>query len=577
MTPEGEAIIRYTLRNDSGAEVQLTNYGAAIVSVKMPDREGRMADVVLGYKHPEGYFFDGAASGKSVGRCANRIAFGQMTVEGKEYRLEVNNGVNHLHGGTKNFANRIWESRVETNRVVMSLVSEDGDQGYPGELCVEAVFDFDDDNALEITYLARTDKTTVVNLTNHVYFNLAGEGSGSVLDHELRLNSSKILEMNERQIPTGKLLDAAGTPQDFREFRSFRPGISSEFNHIRDFKGYDHPFVVDGWKPNILGEVGTLREPRSGRSVTVLSSQPSVMIYTGNWLAGGCPETKSGGRYNDYDGVTNIKTINDNAGTAPVQVDDKILGMLELARQMYNTTDGKLNIAMGSVLRIWHDYREAAGQAETDADNKLPSQEELDAAARHCDINNLVMDEKAKTVYLADPEMSLDVGSVGKGYAVEMVCQAAEARGLTSALVSVGGNLRAIGVKPDGSQWTGGVENPWSSSDVYTSDSMLDGAINMSDMALVTSGDYQRYYVVDGKRYHHLIDPDTLFPAAYFNGVTVLCSDSGLADCLTTGLFCQPLEDGMKIVESLDGVEAMWCTPDQQVITSSGWDSHLKK
>ena len=150
-------------------------------------------------------------------------------------------------------------------------------------------------------------------------------------------------------------------------------------------------------------------------------------------------------------------------------------------------------------------------------------------------------------------------------------------RGLTSALVSVGGNLRAIGVKPDGSQWTGGVENPWSSSDVYTSDSMLGGAINMSDMALVTSGDYQRYYVVDGKRYHHLIDPDTLFPAAYFNGVTVLCSDSGLADCLTTGLFCQPLEDGMKIVESLDGVEAIWCTPDQQVITSSGWDSHLKK
>ena len=207
MTPEGEAIIRYTLRNDSGAEVQLTNYGAAIVSVKMPDREGRMADVVLGYKHPEGYFFDGAASGKSVGRCANRIAFGRMTVEGKEYALEVNNGPNHLHGGTKNFANRIWESRVETNRVVMSLLSEDGDQNYPGELNVEAVFDFDDENALEITYLARTDKTTVVNLTNHVYFNLAGEGSGSVLDHQLRLNSSQVLEMNDKQIPTGRLLD----------------------------------------------------------------------------------------------------------------------------------------------------------------------------------------------------------------------------------------------------------------------------------------------------------------------------------------------------------------------------------
>ena len=272
--------------------------------------------------------------------------------------------------------------------------------------------------------------------------------------------------------------------------------------------------------------------------------------------------------YNDYPGVTNVKTINDNAGKAPVEVDDRILSMLELADQMYATTNGKLNIAMGSVLNIWHNYREAAEATETDADNKLPSMDELEAAAQHCDINNVIIDEDAKTVYLADPDMRLDVGSVGKGYAVEMVCQAAEARGLTSALVSVGGNLRAIGTKPDGSQWT--------ASDLYTASSMLSGAISMSDMALVTSGDYQRYFVVDGKRYHHLIDPDTLFPSTYFNGVTVLCSDSGLADCLTTGLFCQPLEDGMKIVESLDGVEAMWCTPDQQIITSSGWDAHLK-
>ena len=281
--------------------------------------------------------------------------------------------------------------------------------------------------------------------------------------------------------------------------------------------------------------------------------------------------------YNDYPGVNNVKTINDNAGKAPVEVDDRILSMLELADRMYTTTNGKLNIAMGSVLNIWHNYREAAEATETDADNKLPTMDELEAAAQHCDIRNVIIDTDAKTVYLADPDMSLDVGSVGKGYAVEMVCQAAEARGLTSALVSVGGNLRAIGTKPDGSQWTGGVENPWNASDLYTSDSMLGDAINMSDMALVTSGDYQRFYVVDGKRYHHLIDPDTLFPATYFNGVTVLCSDSGLADCLTTGLFCQSLEDGQKIVESLDGVEAMWCTPDQQIITSSGWDSHLKQ
>ena len=281
--------------------------------------------------------------------------------------------------------------------------------------------------------------------------------------------------------------------------------------------------------------------------------------------------------YNDYDGVVNVKTINENAGKAPVQVDDRILSMLELARQMYDLTGGKINIAMGSVLGIWHDHREAAEKDASDADNTLPTQEELEAAAQHCDINGLVIDEDAKTVYLSDPEMSLDVGSVGKGYAVEMVCRAAEARGLTSALVSVGGNLRAIGTKPDGSQWTGGVENPWNASEVYTTDSLFGAAINMSDMALVTSGDYQRYFVVDGKRYHHLIDPDTLWPAAYFNSVTVLCPDSGMADCLTTGLFCMPLEEGQKLVESLDGVEAMWCTPDQQAVASSGWESHTRQ
>lgn len=293
----------FRLANAAGAYVDVCNIGAGVTAVVVPDREGRMADVALGYRDYADYVGDGACFGKTPGRFANRIAGGRFTLDGKEYRLAVNNGPNHLHGGTKNFANRLWESRVETNRVVMSLLSEDGDQNYPGELNVEAVFDFDDDNALEITYLAKTDKTTVVNLTNHVYFNLAGDGSGSILDHELRLNSSKVLEMNDKQIPTGKLLYAAGTPQDFRQFRPFRPGIGSEFNHIRDFKGYDHPFVIDGWQPNILGEVGELREKGSGRCVKVLSSQPSVMVYTGNWLAGGCPETKTGGRYDDYDGV----------------------------------------------------------------------------------------------------------------------------------------------------------------------------------------------------------------------------------------------------------------------------------
>ena len=194
------------------------------------------------------------------------------------------------------------------------------------------------------------------------------------------------------------------------------------------------------------------------------------------------------------------------------------------------------------------------------------------AAAQHCDIHDLVIDDAARTVFLTDPEMSLDVGSVGKGYAVEMVAQAAEARGLTSALISVGGNLRAIGTKPDGSQWVGGVEDPWNASDVYTGSSSSVAAVKMSDLSLVTSGDYQRYYLVDGVRYHHLIDPATLWPAAYFDGVSVLAPDSGVADCLTTGLFCMPLEEGQAIIESLDGVEALWCTTDGQIVKSSGWD-----
>lgn len=303
-TPEGEAIVIYTLRNENGCEVQVCNIGAAIVSVKAPDRDGNMDDIVLGYKDAMSYFGDGAASGKSVGRVANRIAKGKMTIEGVEYNLEINNGPNHLHGGTKGFANQLWDSRVEENRVVFSRTSPDGEQNYPGDLYVEAGYYFGEDNALEITYMARTNKTTAVNLTNHTYWNLAGEGSGKdILDHELRLNCSKVLEMDPTQIPTGVKLDVKGTPQDFTEWRRFGDDILSEFNHMKDFKGYDHFFVLDGWQPNILCEVGEMRCEATGRKVEILSSQAGAMLYTGNWLEGGCPVTKSGGRYKDYAGV----------------------------------------------------------------------------------------------------------------------------------------------------------------------------------------------------------------------------------------------------------------------------------
>lgn len=282
----------------------MCNIGAAIVGVKFADREGNIDDVALGYREPESYIGDGAASGKSVGRVAGRIARGHMVIEGVEYRLEVNNGPNHLHGGSKGFANRYWEGRVETNRVVFSYVAEDMEQGYPGELIVEAIYDFDDEDNLEITYVAKSNKTTVVNLTNHLYWNLHGEASGkTILDHELKLDSSQVLEMDTVQIPTGKLLDVKGTALDFTEWRRFGDEIDSEFNNIRTFRGYDHCFAVDGYKKNILKEVGELRCEATGRRVTILSSSPAAVLYTGNWLAGGCPVTKSGGRYDDYAGV----------------------------------------------------------------------------------------------------------------------------------------------------------------------------------------------------------------------------------------------------------------------------------
>ncbi len=317
MTPEGEAVILYTMRSENGSEVEVCNLGATICAVRVPDRNGKIEDVALGYPDYENMSRDCGAVGRSIGRVANRIANGKMTVAGKEYNMAINNGVNHLHGGLKGFGVRIWESRVETNRVVMSLHSEDGDQNYPGALDVEAIFDFDDNYSLEVTYRAVSDATTVVNLTNHAYFNLAGVDSTSVLEHELKLNASKVLEMNENQIPTGKELDMAGTPLDFTSFKPLREAVENDFNNSKLFRGVDHFFVVDGYKKSILSENGVLRDPASGRTMTVLSSAPGLMVYTGNWLAGGSPTTKSGKPFSDYQGVALECQIHPNAINTP--------------------------------------------------------------------------------------------------------------------------------------------------------------------------------------------------------------------------------------------------------------------
>ncbi len=317
MTEAGEAIISYTMSSENGSSVELCNLGATILAVNVPDRDGNIADVALGYPDYENTARDCAAMGRSIGRVANRLADGKMTIEGKEYQLAINNGPNHLHGGVDGFGLRIWESRVETNRVVMSLHSEDGDQGYPAAVDVEAIFDFDDEGALEITYRAASDATTVVNLTNHAYFNLAGADEPSVLEHELKLCSTKVLEMNDVQIPTGAELEIAGTPMDFTEFNRLGNAVENDFNNSKAFRGLDHFFVVDGWQKSILAENAILREPKSGRTLTVLSSAPGLMVYTGNWLAGGSPTTKNGKPFVDYQGVALECQIHPNAINTP--------------------------------------------------------------------------------------------------------------------------------------------------------------------------------------------------------------------------------------------------------------------
>ena len=254
VTPEGEAIILYTMRNSSGAEVKVSNYGATLVSVTVPDREGRLADVVLGYPRYEDYATESAFMGRTVGRVANRIGNGVFVFDDIEYRLVRNSPPNHLHGGPGGFASQVWQSRVETNRVVFALLSVDGDQGYPGELHVEVVYDWDDEFNLEITFYARSDKATVLNLTNHAYFNLAGEGSGTVLDHELQLNAGRFLATDRTQVPTGKLSVVAGTPMDLRGAKPLGRDIDNDYEALKRGIGYDHGGDCDG------RERGRLRE-----------------------------------------------------------------------------------------------------------------------------------------------------------------------------------------------------------------------------------------------------------------------------------------------------------------------------
>lgn len=298
----GEIAI-YTLTNAAGASVKLSALGAGILSIVVPDREGNMADVALGYADAAQYISDGPCMGKIPGRYANRIAGGKFTLDGVEYQLEINNGPNALHGGSEGFYNKIWNSEATAQGVVFTLVSPDGDAGYPGTLMVRAEYTWSDDCELRLHITATTDRKTVINLTNHTYFNLRGEASGSVLDEQLQLNCSKYLVTDENLTPTGEMAPVAGTPMDFTKAKTLGEDIRKAFPALAFGKGYDNCYVIDGYKKGELTLAAVLTDEVSGRKLEVLTTQPAVQIYTGNWL-NGCPATKSGNRtYFDYDGV----------------------------------------------------------------------------------------------------------------------------------------------------------------------------------------------------------------------------------------------------------------------------------
>lgn len=293
----------YTLTNAAGASVKLSALGAGILSVVVPDREGNMADVALGYADAAQYISDGPCMGKIPGRYANRIAGGKFTLDGVEYQLEINNGPNALHGGSEGFYNKIWDSEATAQGVVFTLVSPDGDAGYPGTLTVKAEYTWSDDCELRLCISATTDRKTVINLTNHTYFNLRGEASGSVLDEQLQLNCSKYLVTDENLTPTGEMAPVAGTPMDFTKAKSLGEDIRKPFAALAFGKGYDNCYVIDGYKKGEMALAAVLTDEVSGRKLEVLTTQPAVQIYTGNWL-NGSPATKSGNRtYFDYDGV----------------------------------------------------------------------------------------------------------------------------------------------------------------------------------------------------------------------------------------------------------------------------------
>jgi aldose 1-epimerase len=294
-TPDGTPVELYTLTNEKGMEVKITNYGGIVVSIKTPDRNGKFDDVALGYDNLDAYVKRNPMFGAIVGRYANRIARAKFTLNGVEYNLARNNGENHIHGGPRGFDKQVWKGELFAQdrdvSLKLSYFSKDGDQNFPGNLSVTVTYTLTGKNELKIDYLATTDKDTIINLTNHSYFNLAGDGD--VLQHEIMINADRFTPIGPGSIPTGELREVKGTPLDFLKPKAIGARIDAKDEQLLLTRGYDHNYVLNH-KPGGLGLAAWVYEPRTGRVMEVLTTEPGVQFYTANNLDGSI--TGKGGR-----------------------------------------------------------------------------------------------------------------------------------------------------------------------------------------------------------------------------------------------------------------------------------------
>ena len=288
---QGKPVEAVTLKNSHGMEVQAITYGAIITSIKVPDRAGKVADVVLGFDQPDRYWADPTPPyfGAIVGRYGNRIAKGKFALDGKTYPLATNNGVNHLHGGNKGFDKVLWTVTTKESpagsSAIFTRTSPDGEEGYPGNLQVRVTYTLTEKNELIVDYHATTDKATPVNLTQHSYFNLAGEGSGDILGHQLTIDADRYTPVDDTLIPTGELAPVQGTPFDFRQPAAIGARIEQKNAQLTNGKGYDHNWVLNK-KGEGLQHAARLTDPKSGRTMDVATTEPGVQFYSGNFLDG---------------------------------------------------------------------------------------------------------------------------------------------------------------------------------------------------------------------------------------------------------------------------------------------------